>query len=69
MIISIIRGREGCDAPICIRHYMHKGREGGGQNVMIEIIISENDDNDGLPLKSLILFQNNFQLVIMVEYH
>ncbi len=28
----------------------HKGREGGGQRVMIEIIISENDDNDGRPL-------------------
>ena len=27
--------------------YYHKGREGGGQRVMIEIIISENDDNDG----------------------
>ncbi len=26
------------------------GREGGGQRVMIEIIISENDDNDGRPL-------------------
>ncbi len=25
----------------------HMGREGGGQRVMIEIIISENDDNDG----------------------
>ena len=31
--------------------YYHKGREGGGQRVMIEIIISENDDNDGWPLK------------------
>ena len=29
--------------------YYHKGREGGGQRVMIEIIISEND-NDGRPL-------------------
>ena len=28
----------------------HKGREGGGQRVMIEITISENDDNDGWPL-------------------
>ena len=28
--------------------YYHKGREGGGQRVMIEIIISEND-NDGRP--------------------
>ena len=27
--------------------FYHKGREGGGQRVMIEIIISENDDNDG----------------------
>ncbi len=27
-----------------------KGREGGGQRVMIEIIISENDDNDGRPV-------------------
>ncbi len=26
------------------------GREGGGQRVMIEIIISENADNDGWPL-------------------
>ena len=39
-----------------IRHaknddYYQKGREGGGQKVMIEIIISENDDNDGRPLK------------------
>ena len=31
--------------------YYHKGREGGGQRAMIEIIISENDDNDGWPLK------------------
>ncbi len=31
--------------------YYHKGREGGGQRVMIEIIISENDDNDGRPLR------------------
>ena len=31
----------------------HKGREGGGQRVMIEIIISENDDNDGRPLTLL----------------
>ncbi len=30
--------------------YYHKRREGGGQRVMIEIIISENDDNDGRPL-------------------
>ena len=30
--------------------YYHKGREGGGQRVMIEIIISENGDNDGRPL-------------------
>ena len=29
--------------------YYHKGKEGGGQGVMIEIIISEND-NDGRPL-------------------
>ena len=29
------------------------GREGGGQRVMIEIIISENDDNDGRPLRTL----------------
>ncbi len=27
--------------------FYHKGREGGVQRVMIEIIISENDDNDG----------------------
>ncbi len=32
--------------------YYHKGREGGGQRVMIEVIISENDDNDGRPLRS-----------------
>ncbi len=32
-------------------YYYHKVREGGGQRVMIEIIISENDDNDGRPLK------------------
>ncbi len=31
-------------------YYYHKGREGGGQRVMIGIIISENDDNDGRPL-------------------
>ena len=31
-------------------YYYHKEREGGGQKVMIEIIISENDDNDGRPL-------------------
>ncbi len=31
--------------------YYHKGREGGGQGVMIEIIISENDDNDERPLR------------------
>ncbi len=30
--------------------YYHKEREGGGHRVMIEIIISENDDNDGWPL-------------------
>ncbi len=30
--------------------YYYKGREGGGQRVIIEIIISENDDNDGRPL-------------------
>ncbi len=29
--------------------YYCKGREGGGQRVMIEIIISKNDDNDGRP--------------------
>ena len=29
----------------------HKGREGGGQRFMIEIIISENDDNDERPLR------------------
>ncbi len=28
-----------------------KGRGGGGQKVMIEIIISVNDENDGLPLR------------------
>ncbi len=28
------------------------GREGGGERVMIEIIISENDDNDGRPLNA-----------------
>ena len=33
----------------------HKGREGGGQRVMIEIIISENDDNDGQPLTGFTL--------------
>ncbi len=27
-----------------------KGREGGGQRVMIEIIISVNNENDGRPL-------------------
>ncbi len=32
--------------------YYRKGREGGGQRVMIEIIISENDDNDGRPLSN-----------------
>ena len=42
-----------------IRHiknydYYHKGREGGGQRFMIEIIISENDDNDGRPLLTFI---------------
>ncbi len=31
-------------------YYYHKGREGRGQRVMIEIIISENDDNDGRPI-------------------
>ena len=30
--------------------YYHKGREGGGQRVMVKIIISENYDNDGWPL-------------------
>ncbi len=30
--------------------YYHKGREGGGQRVTIEIIISENDDKDGWSL-------------------
>ena len=30
--------------------FYHEGREGGGQRVMTEIIISENDDNDGRPL-------------------
>ncbi len=34
--------------------YWHKGREGGGQRVMIEIIISENDDNDGRPLMQIV---------------
>ena len=29
--------------------YYHKGRDGGGQRDTIEIIISENDDNDGRP--------------------
>ncbi len=33
--------------------FYHKGREGGGHRVMIEIIISENDDNDGRPLRSI----------------
>ena len=28
-----------------------KGRGGGGQGVMIEIIISVNDENDGRPLR------------------
>ncbi len=32
-------------------YYYHKGREVGGERVMIEIIISENDDNDGRPLR------------------
>ncbi len=31
--------------------YYHKWREGGRQRVMIEIIINENDDNDGLLYK------------------
>ena len=31
----------------------HKGREGRDQRVMIEIIICENDDNDGRPLRKL----------------
>ncbi len=35
--------------------YYHKGKEGGGQRVTIEIIIRENDDNDGW-LNLLILF-------------
>ncbi len=35
----------------------HKGIEGGGQRLMIEIIISENDDNGGRPLR---LDQNRF---------
>ncbi len=30
--------------------YYRKGRGGGGQRVMIEIIISVNDENDGRPL-------------------
>ncbi len=33
--------------------YYHKGMEGGGQKDMIEIIISENDDNDRQPLRGL----------------
>ncbi len=32
-----------------------KGREGGGQRVMIEIIISVNDENDGRPLRRHLL--------------
>ncbi len=37
-------------------------REGGGQRVMIEIIISENDDNDGRPLSCyrLLIIKENF---------
>ena len=36
---------------IITNYYYHKGSQGRGQKVMIEIIISENDDNDGRPLK------------------
>ncbi len=41
--------------------YYHKGREGGGQRVMIEIIISENDDNDGRPLT----FMDTFYILLL----
>ena len=39
--------------------YYHKGREGGGQRLMIEIIIGENDTNacnDGWPLRPYAMF-------------
>ncbi len=36
-----------------INDYYHKRREGGGQRVTIEIIISENDDNDGRSLSAV----------------
>ncbi len=48
--------------PVCVSvclfddDYYHKGRVGGGQGVMIEIILRENDDNDGWP------FNNNCQI-------
>ncbi len=38
--------------------YYHKGREGGGQKDMIEIIISENGDNDGRPLRPFMCGKN-----------
>ena len=30
--------------------FYHKGRGGSGHRIMVEILISENDDNDGRPL-------------------
>ncbi len=34
-------------------YYYGKGRDGGGQKVMIEIIVSENDENDVPPLRTV----------------
>ncbi len=43
--------------------YYHKRREGEGQRVMVEIIISENDDNDGRPLKPFLIQLTEFFFV------
>ena len=42
-----------------------KGREGGGQRVMIEIILSENDDNDGQPLRRKNVLKEHFAYRIL----
>ena len=37
-----------------------KSREGGCQEVTIEIIISKNDENDGRPLRDALKFKGQF---------
>ena len=55
MMINIItvysKGKAIYNCPAKNDDYYHKGREGAGQGVMIEIIISENDEYDERPLR------------------